>query len=174
MKKNKVTKILQGNEACVEGAILAGVRFFAGYPITPASEIAEGMANRLPVMGGKFMQMEDEIASMAAIIGASLAGLKSMTASSGPGICLKLENIGFAAIGEIPCVIVNAQRGGPSTGLPTKPSQGDVMQARWGTHGDHPMIALAPSDVNEILHMTVKAVNFSEKYRTPVMLLLDE
>lgn len=174
MRKNKVTKILQGNEACVEGAILAGVRFFAGYPITPASEIAEGMANRLPAIGGKFMQMEDEIASMAAIIGASLTGFKSMTASSGPGICLKQENIGFAAIGEIPCVIVNAQRGGPSTGLPTKPSQGDVMQARWGTHGDHPMIALAPSDVNEILQMTIKAVNFSEKYRTPVMLMLDE
>lgn len=167
-------KILQGNEACVEGALLAGVRFFAGYPITPASEIAEGMARRLPKIGGKFMQMEDEIASMAATIGASLTGMKSMTASSGPGICLKQENIGFAAIGEIPCVIVNAQRGGPSTGLPTKPSQGDVMQARWGTHGDHPMIALAPSNVNEILEMTVKAVNFSEKYRTPVMLLLDE
>jgi len=167
-------KILQGNEACVEGALLAGVRFFAGYPITPASEIAEGMARRLPKINGKFMQMEDEIASMAAIIGASLTGLKAMTASSGPGICLKQENIGFAAISEIPCVIVNAQRGGPSTGLPTKPSQGDVMQARWGTHGDHPMIALAPSDVSEILEMSVKAVNFSEKYRTPVMLLLDE
>ncbi len=167
-------KILQGNEACVEGALLAGVHFFAGYPITPASEIAEGMARKLPVIGGKFMQMEDEIASMAAVIGASLTGLKVMTASSGPGICLKQENIGFAAIAEIPCIIVNAQRGGPSTGLPTKPSQGDVMQARWGTHGDHPMIALAPSDVSEILEMTVKAVNFSEKYRTPVMLLLDE
>ncbi|MFW6149523.1 MAG: 2-oxoacid:acceptor oxidoreductase subunit alpha [Atribacterota bacterium] len=172
--EKQTVKILQGNEACVEGAILAGVRFFAGYPITPASEIAEGMARKLPRMGGKFMQMEDEIASMAAIIGASLTGLKSMTASSGPGICLKQENIGFAAICEIPCVIVNAQRGGPSTGLPTKPSQGDVMQARWGTHGDHPMIALAPSDVNEVLEMTVKAVNFSEQYRTPVMLLLDE
>jgi 2-oxoglutarate/2-oxoacid ferredoxin oxidoreductase subunit alpha len=171
---NQVVKILQGNEACVEGAILAGVRFFAGYPITPASEIAEGMARRLPKINGKFMQMEDEIASMAAVIGASLTGLKAMTASSGPGICLKQENIGFAAISEIPCVIVNAQRGGPSTGLPTKPSQGDVMQARWGTHGDHPMIALAPSDVNEILEITVKAINFSEKYRTPVMLLLDE
>ncbi len=172
--KEKMLKILQGNEACVEGAILAGVRFFAGYPITPASEIAEGMARRLPAIGGKFMQMEDEIASMAAVIGASLTGMKAMTASSGPGICLKQENIGFAAISEVPCVIVNAQRGGPSTGLPTKPSQGDVMQARWGTHGDHPMIALAPSNVNEILFMTVKAINFSEKYRTPVMILLDE
>ena len=167
-------KILQGNEACVEGALLAGIRFFAGYPITPASEIAEGMARRLPKINGKFMQMEDEIASMAAVIGASLTGLKAMTASSGPGICLKQENIGFAAITEVPCVIVNAQRGGPSTGLPTKPSQGDVMQARWGTHGDHPMIALAPSDVSEILKLTVKAVNYSEKYRTPVILLLDE
>ena len=172
--KNRSIKILQGNEACVEGAILAGVRFFAGYPITPASEIAEGMAVRLPELGGVFMQMEDEIASMAAVIGASLAGVKAMTASSGPGICLKQENIGFAAISEIPCVIVNAQRGGPSTGLPTKPAQGDVMQARWGTHGDHPMIALAPSEVSEILYMTIKAINFSEKYRTPVMLLLDE
>jgi 2-oxoglutarate ferredoxin oxidoreductase subunit alpha len=172
--KNKSIRILQGNEACVEGAILAGVRFFAGYPITPASEIAEGMAVRLPELGGVFMQMEDEIASMAAVIGASLAGVKAMTASSGPGICLKQENIGFAAISETPCVIVNAQRGGPSTGLPTKPSQGDVMQARWGTHGDHPMIALAPSEVSEILYMTIKAINFSEKYRTPVMLLLDE
>jgi len=170
----KKARILQGNEACVEGAILAGVRFFAGYPITPASEIAEGMARKLPQIGGKFIQMEDEIGSIAAIIGASLAGLKSMTASSGPGICLKQENIGFAAIGEIPCVIVNAQRGGPSTGLPTKPSQGDVMQARWGTHGDHPIIALAPSNVMEIMELTIKAVNFSEKYRTPVILLLDE
>jgi 2-oxoglutarate ferredoxin oxidoreductase subunit alpha len=174
MDQNKSVKILQGNEACVEGALLAGVRFFAGYPITPASEIAEGMATRLPKMGGVFMQMEDEIASMAAIIGASIAGSKSMTASSGPGICLKQENIGFAVITEVPCVIVNSQRGGPSTGLPTKPSQSDVMQARWGTHGDHPMIALAPSDVNEVLHITIKAINFSEKYRTPVMLLLDE
>ncbi len=174
MDKNKSVKVLQGNEACVEGALLAGVRFFAGYPITPASEIAEGMAVRLPKLGGVFMQMEDEIASMAAVIGASIAGSKSMTASSGPGICLKQENIGFAAITEVPCVIVNSQRGGPSTGLPTKPSQGDVMQARWGTHGDHPMIALAPSDVNEVLHITIKAINFSEQYRTPVMLLLDE
>lgn len=168
------TKLLQGNEACVEGAILAGVKFFAGYPITPSSEIAEGMARRLPQIGGKFVQMEDEIASMAAVIGASIAGLKSLTATSGPGFCLKQENLGFAIINEIPCVVVNAQRGGPSTGLPTKPSQGDMMQARWGTHGDHPIIALAPSTVYEILTLTVKAVNFSEKYRTPVILLLDE
>ena len=168
------TKLLQGNEACVEGAILAGVKFFAGYPITPSSEIAEGMARRLPSFGGKFVQMEDEIASMAAVIGASMVGLKSLTATSGPGFCLKQENLGFAIINEIPCVVVDAQRGGPSTGLPTKPSQGDMMQARWGTHGDHPIIALAPSTVNEILTLTVKAVNFSEKYRTPVILLLDE
>ncbi|MBN2396365.1 MAG: 2-oxoacid:acceptor oxidoreductase subunit alpha [Candidatus Atribacteria bacterium] len=173
-RQDRMVKLLQGNEACVEGALLAGVRFFAGYPITPASEIAEEMSRRLPRIGGKFMQMEDEIASMAAVIGASVAGLKSMTASSGPGLCLKQENIGFAIVTETPCVIVDAQRGGPSTGLPTKPSQGDVMQARWGTHGDHPMIALAPSDVNEILEMTVKAVNLSEKFRTPVILLLDE
>ena len=168
------TKLLQGNEACVEGAILAGVKFFAGYPITPSSEIAENMARKLPKIGGKFIQMEDEIASMAAVIGASIAGLKSLTATSGPGMCLKQENLGFAIINEIPCVVVNAQRGGPSTGLPTKPSQSDMMQARWGTHGDHPIIALAPSTVNEILTLTIKAFNFSEKYRIPVILLLDE
>jgi len=171
---NVNVKFLQGNEACVEGALLAGVKFFAGYPITPSSEIAEGMAYKLPIIGGKFIQMEDEIASMAAIIGASIAGLKSLTATSGPGFCLKQENLGFAAINEIPCVIVDAQRGGPSTGLPTKPAQGDMMQARWGTHGDHPIIALAPSTVTEVLTLTIKAVNFSEKYRTPVILLLDE
>ncbi len=174
LKKKNNIKLLQGNEACAEGALLAGVRFFAGYPITPSSEIAENMARKLPKIGGKFMQMEDEIASMAAVIGASIAGLKSLTATSGPGMCLKQENLGFASINEIPCVVVNAQRGGPSTGLPTKPSQGDMMQARWGTHGDHPIIALAPSTVNEILTLTIKAFNFSEKYRTPVILLLDE
>jgi len=173
-KKKKNIKLLQGNEACAEGALLAGVKFFAGYPITPSSEIAENMARKLPKIGGKFIQMEDEIASMAAVIGASITGLKSLTATSGPGMCLKQENLGFAIINEIPCVVVNAQRGGPSTGLPTKPSQGDMMQARWGTHGDHPTIALAPSTVNEILILTIKAFNFSEKYRTPVILLLDE
>ena len=174
LKKKKNIKLLQGNEACAEGALLAGVKFFAGYPITPSSEIAENMARELPKIGGKFMQMEDEIASMAAVIGASIAGLKSLTATSGPGMCLKQENLGFAIINEIPCVVVNAQRGGPSTGSPTKPSQGDMMQARWGSHGDHPIIALAPSTVNEILTLTIKAFNFSEKYRTPVILLLDE
>ncbi|HER23876.1 MAG TPA: 2-oxoacid:acceptor oxidoreductase subunit alpha [Candidatus Atribacteria bacterium] len=172
--KKKNIKLLQGNEACAKGALLAGVKFFAGYPITPSSEIAENMARELPKISGKFIQMEDEIASMAAVIGASIAGLKSLTATSGPGMCLKQENLGFAIINEIPCVVVNAQRGGPSTGLPTKPSQGDMMQARWGTHGDHPIIALAPSTVTEILNLTIKAFNFSEKYRTPVILLLDE
>ena len=174
LKKKKNIKLLQGNEACAEGALLAGVKFFAGYPITPSSEIAEYMARKLPKIGGKFIQMEDEIASMAAVIGASIAGLKSLTATSGPGMCLKQENLGFAIINEIPCVVVNAQRRGPSTGLPTKPSQGDIMQARWGTHGDHSIIALAPSTVEEILTLTIKAFNFSEKYRTPVILLLDE
>jgi 2-oxoglutarate ferredoxin oxidoreductase subunit alpha len=174
LKKKKNIKLLQGNEACAEGALLAGVKFFAGYPITPSSEIAENMARKLPKIGGKFIQMEDEIASMAAVIGASITGLKSLTATSGPGMCLKQENLGFAIINEIPCVVVNAQRGGPSTGLPTKPAQGDMMQARWGTHGDHSIIALAPSTVSEILTLTIKAFNFSEKYRTPVILLLDE
>lgn len=165
---------MQGNEACVEGAIAAGMRFYAGYPITPSTEIAELSSEKLPKIGGKFIQMEDEIASMGAVIGASLAGLKSMTATSGPGFSLKQENLGYAAITEVPCVIVNVQRGGPSTGLPTSPAQGDVMQARWGTHGDHPMIALTPSSVRETYDLTVKAFNFAEKYRTPVILLMDE
>jgi len=167
-------KLLMGNEACVEGAIAAGMRFFAGYPITPSTEVAEESSRRLPMVGGKFIQMEDEIAGMAACIGASIAGLKSMTATSGPGFSLKQENIGYAAIAEIPCVIVNVQRSGPSTGLPTSPSQADVMQARWGTHGDHPVIALAPSSVRETFDVTVRAFNLAEKYRTPVILLMDE
>lgn len=166
--------LLQGNEACVEGALVAGCRFYAGYPITPSSEIAEILSQKLPQMGGTFIQMEDEIASMGAIIGASLAGVKSMTATSGPGFSLMQENIGFAAITEIPCVVINVMRGGPSTGLPTSPSQGDVMQARWGTHGDHPIIVLAPSSVKECFEYTIKAFNLSEKYRTPVILLSDE
>jgi 2-oxoglutarate ferredoxin oxidoreductase subunit alpha len=166
--------MMSGNEACVEAALLAGVRFYAGYPITPSSEIAELMAARLPQLGGKFIQMEDEIASMAAVIGASLAGVKSMTATSGPGFSLKQENIGYASMTEVPCLIVNVQRGGPSTGLPTLPSQGDVMQARWGTHGDHPIIAIAPSSVNETFAQTIRAINLSEKFRVPVILLLDE
>lgn len=165
---------MQGNEACVEGAIAAGMRFYAGYPITPSTEIAELSAVRLPQVGGKFIQMEDEIASMGAVIGASLAGLKAMTATSGPGFSLKQENIGFACLTEVPCVIVNVQRGGPSTGLPTLPAQGDVMQARWGTHGDHPIIVISPSTVKEVFDMTIRAFNLSEKYRVPCILLMDE
>ena len=167
-------KLLMGNEACVEGAIAAGMRFFAGYPITPSTEVAEEASVRLPKVGGKFIQMEDEIAGMAACIGGSIAGLKSMTATSGPGFSLKQENIGYAVMAEIPCVIVNVQRSGPSTGLPTSPSQADVMQARWGTHGDHPTIALSPSSVRETFDVTVRAFNLAEKYRTPVILLMDE
>lgn len=173
MKKNNV-KLMQGNEACVEGAIAAGMRFYGGYPITPSTEIAEGAAQKLPRVGGKFIQMEDEIGGIAATIGAALTGVKSMTATSGPGFSLKQENIGYAAMAEIPCVIVNVQRHGPSTGLPTSPSQGDVMQAKWGTHGDHPVIALSPSSVRETFDLTVRCFNLAEKYRTPVILLLDE
>lgn len=167
-------RLMQGNEACVEGAIAAGMRFYAGYPITPSTEIAELSAEKLPLVGGKFIQMEDEIAGMAAIIGGSLTGAKSMTATSGPGFSLKQENIGYASIAEVPCVIVNVQRGGPSTGMPTSPAQGEVMQARWGTHGDHPVIALTPSSVRETFDLTIKAFNLAEKYRTPVILLMDE
>ncbi len=166
--------LMQGNEACVEGAIAAGMRFYAGYPITPSTEIAELCALRLPPLGGRFIQMEDEIAGMAATIGGSLAGLKAMTATSGPGFSLKQENIGYAAMTEIPCVIVNVQRFGPSTGLPTAPAQQDVMQARWGTHGDHPVICLSPTSVREAFDLTVRAFNLSEKYRTPVIFLMDE
>jgi 2-oxoglutarate ferredoxin oxidoreductase subunit alpha len=166
-------KLLQGNEACVEAAIAAGVRFFAGYPITPATEITEGMANRLPKAGGVFVQMEDEIGSIAACIGASVAGAKAMSASSGPGISLMLENLGFAAISETPIVLVNVMRGGPSTGLPTFPAQMDVMQARWGSHGDYPIVAYAPSSVRETYDLTVKAINAAEMLRTPVFILSD-
>ena len=173
-KPDPRAKLMQGNEACAEGAIVAGCRFFAGYPITPASEIAEGLSVRLPQVDGTFIQMEDEIASMGAIIGASLGGAKSMTATSGPGFSLMQENLGYACIAEVPCVVVNVMRGGPSTGLPTNPAQGDVMQARWGTHGDHPIIVLSASSVLECFTLTVKAFNFSERYRTPVILLLDE
>lgn len=170
--KEKV--LMQGNEACAEGALYAGCRFFAGYPITPSTEIAEYLSEQLPRLGGMFLQMEDEIASIGAVIGASLAGLKAMTATSGPGFSLKQENIGFACIAEIPCVIIDVMRGGPSTGLPTGPSQSDIMQARWGTHGDHPAICLTPASVKEIFHETVRAFNLSEKYRTPVIVLTDE
>ena len=166
--------MLQGNEAVVEGALRAGCRFFAGYPITPATEISEVLSVKLPRVNGTFIQMEDEIASIGAVIGASLAGVKAMTATSGPGFSLMQENLGFAVIAEIPCVIVNVMRGGPSTGLPTFPAQGDVMQARWGTHGDHPIIVLSASTVRECYDMTVRAFNLSEKFRTPVILLIDE
>ncbi len=173
-KPDPKARLMQGNEACAEGAIRAGCRFFAGYPITPASEIAERLSYRLPQVDGTFIQMEDEIASMGAVIGGSLAGVKSMTATSGPGFSLMQENLGFACVAEVPCVVVNVMRGGPSTGLPTNPSQGDVMQARWGTHGDHPIIVLSPSSVLECFSLTVKAFNLSEKYRSPVILLMDE
>lgn len=164
--------LIMGNEACAEGAIAAGVRFFAGYPITPASEIAEIMAFRLPQVGGCFIQMEDEIASITAATGASLGGMKAMTASSGPGLSLMQEAIGCAAIMEVPLVIINVQRGGPGIGN-IQPSQGDVMQARWGPHGGPQLIALAPSSVKECFDLTVKAVNLAERFRVPVMLLSD-
>lgn len=166
--------LLQGNQAVVEGAIAAGVKFFGGYPITPSTEVAESLAERLPLVGGKFIQMEDEIASMGAIIGASLTGKKVMTATSGPGFSLKQELIGYACMAEIPLVIVNVQRVGPSTGQPTSPSQGDIMQARWGTHGDHWLIALTPASVPECFELTLRAYALSEKYRVPVILLMDE
>jgi len=166
--------LLQGSEALVEGALAAGCRFFAGYPITPASEISELLSVRLPQVDGTFIQMEDEIASMGAVIGASLAGVKSMTATSGPGFSLMQENLGFACMAEVPCVVVNVMRGGPSTGLPTNPAQGDVMQARWGTHGDHPIIVLAVSTALDCFEITLRAFNLSEKYRVPVIILSDE
>jgi 2-oxoglutarate ferredoxin oxidoreductase subunit alpha len=176
MKTATVQKemLMQGNQACAEGALASGVRFFAGYPITPSTEIAEYLARHLPKVGGKFIQMEDEIASIAAVIGASVAGVKSMTATSGPGFSLMQENIGYAYMAEVPCVIVEVQRGGPSTGLPTKVSQSDTMQVRWGTHGDYYAIALAPSSVRECFDLTIRAFNLSEKYRTPVIVLMDE
>lgn len=167
-------ELLQGNEACARGAIDAGCRFYAGYPITPSSEVAEAMAALLPAAGGTFVQMEDEIASMGAVIGASLAGVRGMTASSGPGFSLMQEHIGYAAYTELPCVVVDVMRVGPSTGLPTSPAQGDVMQARWGTHGDHPIVALAPASVAEVYELTVRAFDLSERFRTPVLLLYDE
>lgn len=166
--------LLQGNQAVVEGALAAGVKFFAGYPITPSTEVAESLAEKLPKVGGKFIQMEDEIASMGAVIGASLTGKKVMTATSGPGFSLKQELIGYACAAEIPLVIVNVQRVGPSTGQPTSPSQGDIMQARWGTHGDHWLIALTPASVPECFELTLRAYALSEKYRVPVILLMDE
>jgi 2-oxoglutarate ferredoxin oxidoreductase subunit alpha len=178
-KKNPIYKenmplLMQGNEACALGALAAGCRFFAGYPITPSTEIAEILSRMLPRVGGRFIQMEDEIASIAAIIGASISGAKSMTSTSGPGYSLMQENLGYAYMTEVPCVIVNVMRGGPSTGLPTKVAQGDVMQAKWGTHGDYFPIVIVPSSVKECFDYTIKAFNLSEEYRMPVTVLSDE
>ncbi len=167
-------KLMQGNQAISEAAIYAGARFYAGYPITPSSEIAEICSRVLPTIGGIFLQMEDEIASIAAVVGASLAGAKAFTATSGPGFSLMQENLGLAVMGEVPCVIVNVQRAGPSTGLATKPSQSDIMQLRWGRHGDQTVIALCPASVRECFELTVKAFNFAEKFRVPVILAPDE
>jgi len=174
MNNNGKKVLLQGNEACLHGALYAGVEFFAGYPITPSTEIAEGMAREMPKKGGKFIQMEDEIGSIAAVVGASNAGCKSMTATSGPGYSLMVENIGYAYMTETPCVIINVQRGGPSTGLPTKISQSDTMQARWGPHGDYTAITVAPSTVEGCFVEVVRAFNLAERFRTPVTVLADE
>ena len=164
----------QGNETCAEAALLAGCNFFGGYPITPSSEVAEVCSRRMPQEGRVFIQMEDEIASMAVIIGASLGGARSMTATSGPGFSLMQENLGYAVTAEVPCVLVNVQRLGPSTGGPTLPAQGDLLQSKWGTHGDHPIIVLSPSNVQEVLELTVVAFDFAERFRTPVIILMDE
>jgi len=168
------TRLMQGNQAIAEGAIYAGARFYAGYPITPSSEIADECAARLPALGGMYMQMEDEIGSIAAVIGAALAGAKAFTATSGPGFSLMQENLGLAVMGEVPCVIVNVQRSGPSTGLATKPAQSDIMQVRWGRHGDQSVIALCPATVRECFTLTVQAFNFAERFRLPVILMPDE
>jgi 2-oxoglutarate ferredoxin oxidoreductase subunit alpha len=170
----KKVAFLQGNEAAAQGALYAGCKFFAGYPITPSTEVAEVMSAELPKVGGKFIQMEDEIGAMSALVGAALTGAKVLTSTSGPGLSLKQEIIGYACIAEIPCVIVNVMRGGPSTGMPTGPSQSDVMCAKWGTHGDHPAICLVPASVQEVFEETVRAFNLAEKYRTPVMIMPDE
>jgi 2-oxoglutarate ferredoxin oxidoreductase subunit alpha len=165
---------LDGDKACAEGAIAAGCRFLAGYPITPSTEVAERVAERFPMVGGFFIQMEDEIASMAAVLGAAWAGKKSMTVTSGPGFSLMMENIGLGAMLETPCVVVNVQRGGPSTGLPTLPGQADLMQARWGSHGDYEIIAVCPNSPQECFDLTIEAFNLSEKYRVPVFVMMDE
>ncbi len=174
VETGRKTILMQGNEAVALGALDAGVNFFAGYPITPSTEIAEILSEELPKRGGYFIQMEDEIASICAIIGASLTGAKSLTATSGPGFSLMQEGIGFAKITETPCVVVNVQRVGPSTGMPTSPSQGDIMQSKWGSHGDSPAIVLYPDSVRECYELSIRAVNLAEKYRTCVILLLDE
>lgn len=167
-------RFMQGNEAMTEGAIAAGARFYAGYPITPSSEVAETSSIRLPQVGGLYVQMEDEIGSMAALVGASCSGKKAYTATSGPGLSLMAENLGVAVMGEIPCVLIDVQRSGPSTGLATKPAQGDVIQARWGTHGDHSIIVLSPSSVQDCFDLMITAFNYAEQYRTPVIFLSDE
>ena len=167
-------RLVSGNHACALAAVAAGCRFFAGYPITPSSEVAERLSQLLPEVDGVFEQMEDEIASIAAVIGASMGGVKALTATSGPGFSLKQENIGYAAGAEIPCVIANVMRGGPSTGMPTRPSQGDIMQSRWGSHGDYPIIVLAPASVGEIYTETLRAFDLAESLRTPVVLLYDQ
>jgi 2-oxoglutarate ferredoxin oxidoreductase subunit alpha len=172
MSKN--VALLQGNEACALGAIYAGCDFFGGYPITPSTEVAEEMARLLPKNGGKFIQMEDEIAGIGSVLGAAAAGAKAMTATSGPGFSLMMELVGYGCMAELPCVIVNVQRGGPSTGLPTKGAQADMMQARWGTHGDHQTIALCPSSIEECFTQTVRCFNLAERFRMPVMLMMDE
>jgi 2-oxoglutarate ferredoxin oxidoreductase subunit alpha len=176
MAKDVLTGVhfMNGDIACAEGALAAGCRFYAGYPITPSSEVAERMSARLPQVGGIYIQMEDEIASMAAILGASWGGARSMTATSGPGISLMMENIGLGMITETPCVVVNVQRGGPSTGLPTLVGQADVMQARWGSHGDYEGIALSPASPQETFDTMIKAFNLSQRWRLPVIVLLDE
>ena len=170
----KKVAFLQGNEAAAHGALYAGCNFFGGYPITPSTEVAEVMSVELPKSGGKFVQMEDEIGAMAAILGAALTGSKVLTSTSGPGLSLKQELIGYGCIAEIPCVVYNVMRGGPSTGMPTGPSQSDVMCAKWGTHGDHPAICLVPASVQETYEEVIRAFNLSEKYRTPVMVMPDE
>lgn len=174
MPDKKQVRLMQGNEACAEGALAAGVRFFAGYPITPSNEIANIMSRRLPQLGGKFIQMEDEIGSLAAVVGASLTGLKAMDATSGPGFSLKVENLGLACMAEVPLVLVDVQRVGPSIGMATSPAQGDVMQARYGSHGDYALIVLSPSSVQEMFDLTVRAVDLSERFRVPVILLADQ
>ena len=171
---SKKSKLVQGNAAIAQGAFYAGARFYAGYPITPSSEIAEIASRELPKLGGVFMQMEDELASMGAIVGSSLAGVKSFTATNGPGFSLMQENLGMATMGEVPVVVVNVQRSGPSTGLATKPAQSDIMQLRWGRHGDQEIIALTPASVQECFDLTVKAFNLSEKYRVPVIMAPEE
>ena len=165
---------MDGDTACAEGAICAGCRFFGGYPITPATEIAERMARRMPQVGGTYIQMEDEIASMNAVLGASWASVRAMTATSGPGFSLMMENLGLGIMTETPCVLVNVQRGGPSTGMPTLVGQADMMQARWGSHGHYEIIALAPSSPQELFNLTIRAFNLAEKYRTPVLVMTDE